>query len=84
MPDYLDRTLAVFDRELQFYLSYLEYIAPLREAGLPFSYPCISAEDKSEQALDTFDLALAAKRIGDGDGGDLQRRRPRPGPNGYS
>ena len=64
---YLDRTLAVFDRELQFYLSYLEYIAPLREAGLQFSYPCISAEDKSEQALDTFDLALAAKRIGDGD-----------------
>jgi hypothetical protein len=65
--DYLDQTLAVFDRELQFYLSYLEYIEPLRRAGLQFSYPCMSRENKSEQALDTFDLALAAKRVGDGD-----------------
>jgi hypothetical protein len=64
--DYLDRTVAVFDRELQFYLSYLEYIAPLRHAGLQFSYPRMSTEDKCEQALETFDLALAAKLTGDG------------------
>jgi DNA mismatch repair protein MutS len=63
--DYLDETVATVDRELQFYLSYLEYIAPLREAGLQFSCPRVSVEDKSEQALDTFDLALAAKRVHD-------------------
>jgi len=62
--EYLDHTVAVFDRELQFFLSYLDYIAPLREAGLQFSYPRMSVEDKSEQALSTFDLALAAQLVG--------------------
>jgi hypothetical protein len=61
--DYLDQMVAVFDRELQFYLGYLDYITPLRDAGLSFSYPQVSAEDKSIQALDTFDLALAAQRV---------------------
>ncbi len=63
---YLDHTVAVFDRELQFYLSYLDYIRPLREAGLRFSYPRVSAEEKSEQVSDTFDLALAAQLTRDG------------------
>jgi DNA mismatch repair protein MutS len=65
--DYLDSVLARFDRELQFYLGYLEYIAPLRRAGLHFSYPRMSTDDKSEQALETFDLALAAKLAAGGD-----------------
>jgi DNA mismatch repair protein MutS len=58
---YLDRVIGVFDRELQFYLSYLGYIGPLRENGLVFSYPRLSTEAKDEQAVDTFDLALAAQ-----------------------
>ncbi len=58
--DYPDPTIALVDREFQFYLSYLEYIRPLREAGLTLSYPRMSASSKEEQALDTFDLALAA------------------------
>jgi DNA mismatch repair protein MutS len=62
---YLDRTIAVLDRELQFYLGYLEYIQPLRNAGLSFSYPQLSAEAKAEQALDTFDLVLASQRVRD-------------------
>jgi hypothetical protein len=61
--DYLDHTIAVLDRELQFYLGYLGYIQPLREAGLGFSYPRLSDEEKSMQALDSFDLALAAQRV---------------------
>ncbi len=56
---YLDPVVACFDRDIQFYLSYLDYIAPLQAAGLAFSYPRLSDTDKSEQALDTFDLALA-------------------------
>ncbi|WP_139142507.1 DNA mismatch repair protein MutS [Humibacillus sp. DSM 29435] len=59
--DYLDPVIARFDGDIQFYLSYLDYIAPLRAAGLAFSYPRLSDTDKSEQALDTFDLALAQK-----------------------
>jgi DNA mismatch repair protein MutS len=60
--DYLHPTVERLDRELQFYLAYLEYIAPLRDAGLPFERPTISTEDRSAQALDTFDLALAYQR----------------------
>jgi DNA mismatch repair protein MutS len=63
---YLDQTISVFDRELQFYLGYLEFIRPLHEAGLSFSYPQLSLDDKSEQALDTFDVVLAAQRVREG------------------
>lgn len=59
--DYLDPVIARFDRDIQFYLAYLDYIAPLRAVGLAFSYPRLSDTDKAEQALDTFDLALAHK-----------------------
>ena len=59
--DYLDPVIARFDRDIQFYLAWLDYIAPLRAAGLSFSYPRLSDSDKAEQALDTFDLALAHK-----------------------
>ena len=62
--DYLDPTVALVDREFQFYLAYLDYIRPLRQAGLPLSYPRMSAEAKDEQVLDTFDLALAAQLSG--------------------
>jgi DNA mismatch repair ATPase MutS len=63
---YLDATVALADREFQFYLSYLDHIRPLREAGLMLSYPQMSVESKDEQALDTFDLALAAQLTGQG------------------
>jgi DNA mismatch repair protein MutS len=61
---YLDPTVALVDREFQFYLAYLGYIRPLRQAGLTLSYPRMSVECKDEQVLDTFDLALAAQLIG--------------------
>ncbi|WP_106403658.1 MutS-related protein [Actinocorallia populi] len=48
------------ERELRFYLGYLAYLAPLREAGLPFCHPAVSATDKTLLAHDAFDLALAA------------------------
>jgi DNA mismatch repair protein MutS len=58
---YLDDTIRVFDREVQFYAAYLAFIAPMRKAGLEFCYPGISAEAKEISASDSFDLALAAK-----------------------
>lgn len=55
---YLDETLAIFDREVQFYVAYLEYMAPFKRAGLAFCYPQI-AQDKHVYDYDGFDLALA-------------------------
>jgi DNA mismatch repair protein MutS len=58
---FVDRRVRRFDREIQLCLAYLEYIAPLKEMGLAFSYPHVSTESKHEQVHETFDLALAAK-----------------------
>ena len=63
--DFIDETLARFDREVQFFLAYLGYIEPLKRAGLPFCYPAVSASSKSVSVRQGFDLALAAKLIGD-------------------
>lgn len=62
---FIDETVAQFDREVQFYLAYLTYIEPLKNAGLSFCYPSVSACDKSILARQGFDLALAAKLVGE-------------------
>jgi DNA mismatch repair protein MutS len=59
--DYLDPVVGAFDREIQFYLAYLELIEPLRAAGLPFCYPTIQDARKEMHVHDAFDLALARK-----------------------
>jgi DNA mismatch repair protein MutS len=56
-----DPVISQFTRELQFYLAYLDYIRPLRPAGLSFCYPELTDAGKDTFASDTFDLALAAK-----------------------
>ncbi|HTX46244.1 MAG TPA: hypothetical protein VMD48_08205, partial [Solirubrobacteraceae bacterium] len=61
---YLDQTVGRFDREVQFYLAYLEYIAPLKADGLAFSYPRVSSRSKDVRVTETFDLALATKLSG--------------------
>ncbi len=62
---YLDETVDRFDREVQFYLAYLEHIAPLKANGLAFSYPRVSSRSKHIRATGMFDLALATKLTGD-------------------
>jgi DNA mismatch repair protein MutS len=60
---YVDAVIARFDREVQFYLSYLEYIEPLQAVGLPFSYPSVTTDRKRVHANGSFDLALAHKLV---------------------
>lgn len=61
----IHRTVARFDRELQFYLGYVDYIAPLQKAGLTFCYPQLDDSDKKISASGTFDIALARKLVSD-------------------
>ena len=56
-----DETVSAFDREIQFYLGYLDFIAPMKAAGLEFCYPRVSTSDKETDVSGAFDLALAAK-----------------------
>jgi len=63
--DYLDETIRTFDREVQFYLAYLEFRTRFTAAGLPFCYPQVSAQSKQIRAQETFDLALATRLIAD-------------------
>lgn len=49
------------ETELDFYLAYLSHRDSLAQGGLPFCYPTITDAGDAEEALDTFDIALAAK-----------------------
>jgi hypothetical protein len=56
-----DPAIDAFDREVQFFVSYLAYIGPLRKAGLRFCYPQPSDIDQTEAVESSFDVALASK-----------------------
>ena len=59
--DYPDATIGVFDREIQFYIAYLEFVATLKRAGLKFCYPQVSDRSKEIYNWEGFDIALAHK-----------------------
>ena len=61
-PRFQHDILKRFDREVNFYIAWLDWIAPLRRAGLPFCQPLVSTDDKAIACDDGFDLALAAKQ----------------------
>lgn len=61
-----DDAILTFDREIQFYVAYLEHIVPLKNAGLKFCYPRVARESKEVSVSDGFDLALAGKRVAEG------------------
>jgi DNA mismatch repair protein MutS len=59
--DFRDGIIQTFDREIQFYAAYFDYIGALRAAGAPFCYAEIAVTDKSMRSHQGFDLALAVK-----------------------
>jgi DNA mismatch repair protein MutS len=60
---FADSTLTRFDREIQFYVAYAEYIRRLKRVDLQFCYPEVSDTDKAEYGHEAFDLALATKLV---------------------
>jgi len=60
---FLDETIRVFDREIQFYVAYREYIAPLEQHGLRFCYPEVAERRKEVYDWEGFDIALAHKCV---------------------
>ncbi|BAI62550.1 putative DNA mismatch repair protein [Methanocella paludicola SANAE] len=61
--DYLDKTISGFDREVQFYISYIDHIGKFSDIGLQFCYPQISNPGKDVYSHEGFDLALANRLI---------------------
>ncbi|MBW4056858.1 MAG: DNA mismatch repair protein MutS [Proteobacteria bacterium] len=61
--DFRDSMIVTFDREIQFYIAWLEHITLFRKAGLSFCYPHISHISKEVYNYQGFDLALAGKLI---------------------
>ena len=60
--DHVNPTVGRFDREVQFYLAYIQLIGRFKARGLPFCYPHVS-RSKEIAAEETFDLALANKLV---------------------
>ncbi|MCL5772297.1 MAG: DNA mismatch repair protein MutS, partial [Actinobacteria bacterium] len=61
--NFFDETINTFDREVQFYIAYSEYMTIFKNLGLNFCYPIISNQTKEIYNYDGFDLALAYKLI---------------------
>ncbi|HET9089005.1 MAG TPA: hypothetical protein VFN54_01745 [Acidimicrobiales bacterium] len=51
-----------FEQEIQFFLAYLDFLAPLRRTGLSVCYPQVTST-KEIHVTSTFDLALATKLL---------------------
>ena len=62
---FVDSVLARFDREVQFYLAYLDFTDRCSKAGGSFSFPRFAA-GKDCAVEGGFDVALAAKIAGEG------------------
>ena len=59
--NFIDETIAAFDREIHFYISYLEHIEKFKLNKLQFCYPNVVSESKEIFDYEGFDLALAQK-----------------------
>lgn len=56
---FVDESIRVFDREVQFYVAYLEFISDIKHKGLAFCYPELASSPGDLFSEGGFDLALA-------------------------
>ena len=56
---FFDPKIIRFNREIPFYFSWQQFIEPLQQQGLSFTYPTMKEELKDNYDLNGFDLALA-------------------------
>ncbi len=63
---FLHPVLSSFDRAIQFYVAYLDFVLELKKHGYPFCYPIVDATHKEECIQEGFDLALAAALLKEG------------------
>jgi DNA mismatch repair protein MutS len=64
--NFTDRTVAIFDREVQFYVAYWKHVATLAQARLRFCYPRMSDRTAEIYDHEGFDIALAHKLVAEG------------------
>lgn len=59
--EFLDLAISTFDREIQFYIAYLDHIEKFRKQGWRFCYPTLTSQPTDIHVDRLFDLALANK-----------------------
>jgi DNA mismatch repair protein MutS len=58
---YLDEVIGVFERDVQFYVATLDFVAILKRRGLACCYPQIVESEKELFSTEGYDVALAYK-----------------------
>ncbi len=59
--NFMNTTIQVFEREIQFYISFLEYLKMINQNELSFCYPEILTDKKEVFGNNVFDMMLASK-----------------------
>ncbi len=63
---FMDETVSRFDREIQFYFAYLNFIDSIRQPGLMFCYPQMNDQEKNIYVRGSYDIALAEQHRREG------------------
>jgi energy-coupling factor transporter ATP-binding protein EcfA2 len=61
--NFIDETILSFDREVHFYIAWMEHIRKFKHSGLKFCYPQMVINSKEIYSREGFDMALAEKLI---------------------
>jgi hypothetical protein len=61
---FVEPAVTAFDREIQFYVAYIEHMARIKRTGLKFCYPQVTVTSKEVRSAEGYDLALAHKLVG--------------------